>query len=664
MKIITTHREETASYAAEELKKYILGMSRGKINPEITYVDIITKGDMEEGIVLGLLDELSLDISDLEDAFIEDIIDIDVKSCKGYIAGSNLRSILMGVYKYCTFAGCRFLRPGPDGDYVPKSDLINHSCRYRKKADYPFRCEIIEGAVSYEHCRETVYYLPKIGMNSYMIEGLVPYSYMHKWYGHVGNVNLRRKGQVTDYGMLADYVSLLEKDIKRAGLILQTLGHAWMFEKLGIKRGKDEEANLKDEHRQYLALVNGKRGFCHGGQFYTNFCYSNPKARAILAETVVDYAKSHPYVDYVHLWLADAINNWCECDECRKLEPSDHYINLLNDIDAALTKEGLDTRLSLIMYNETVRPPKLCKLNNPKRFFLTVAIGTNTEIGYKKFVCNEEIPPYELNNWKSFNVSQRFKCHDEWKRMCEGMTSAVFEYRFYMDQYCDLGHMRISRETHRDMKALEVVDFQGCLSDKTHRMYMPTSLPMIMMGEVMFDKNLDFDARANEYFEGAFGKDGAKCREYLEGLTKLLSPANFRVDKDAALGIEEDGLGKVDTTVKTWKNNPEVAERAKQIPAYVDAFLPTIEDNIAYADDNARLLSWNYLKYHAEICKLFSELLLAGAEGDMDRAIEKYYVIEKYLSDRELEIHWAFDVFLFLRYLRTKLQIPAIPYFD
>lgn len=664
MKIITAQRAETIQYAAEELKKYILGMSRGKINPEINYVDFITKGDYEEGIVLGFLGELSLDTSDLEDDYIEDIIDIDVTACKGYIAGSNARSILMGVYKYCTSAGCRFLRPGPDGDFVPKSDLINHSFKYRKKADYPFRCEIIEGAVSYEHCRETVYYLPKIGMNSYMIEGIVPYSYMHKWYGHIGNSKLRRKGQVTDYNMLEDYISLLEKDIKKAGLILQSLGHGWMFERFGLKRGKDEASRLKDEYKQYLALVKGERGICHGSSFNTNFCYSNPKAREILAETVVDYAKSHPYVDYVHLWLADATNNWCECEECRKLEPSDHYINMLNDVDAALTREGLDTRLSLIMYVETVRPPKVFKLKNPKRFFLTVAIGTNTERGYKKLECNEELPPYELNNWQMLSAPLRFKCHEEWKKMCEGVPSAIFEYRFYMDQYCDLGHMRVSRETHRDMKALEVVDFQGCLSDKTHRMYMPTSLPMIMMGEVMFDKNLDFDARTNEYFDGAFGKDGAKCREYLEEITKLVSPANFRADVDTSLGLEEQGVGKAVTTIKSWRNNPEVAERAKKIPEFVDAFIPTIEDNIAYADDNARLLSWKYLRYHAEIVKMFSKILVAGAEGDIELAKEKYFELENYLSEHELEIHWAFDVFLFLRYLRGKLQIKPIPYFD
>lgn len=664
MKITVVKRNETLQYATDELKKYVTAMSRGRIDSEIEFVDSFSKESCKEGIVLGTLSDLALDMHDLEDDFIEDIIDVDIKDCKGYIAGSNPRSVLMGVYKYCTSAGCRFLRPGPDGDYVPKADLKNHSYKYRKKADYPFRCEIIEGAVSYEHCRDTVYFLPKIGMNSYMIEGLVPYSYMHKWYGHVGNVNLRRKGQVTDYGMLEDYVALLEKDIKRAGLILQTLGHGWMGEKLGIKRGSNEEESLTDENRQYLAMVNGKRGLYHGSQFYTNFCYSNPEARKLLADTVVEYAKSHPHVDYVHLWLADSMNNWCECDGCRKLEPSDHYIVLLNEIDEALLKEGLDTRLSLIMYVETVRPPKLFKLNNPKRFFLTVAIGTNTEIGYKPLECKEPIPEYELNIWKMLSAPQRFKCHHDWKAICDGMPSAVFEYRFYIDQYCDLGHMRISRETHRDMRGLDSVEFQGVLSDKTHRMYMPTSLPMIMMGEVMFDKSLDFDTRADEYFEGAFGNDGAKCREYLEGLTELLSPANFRVDKDSSLGLEEEGVGEAETALKSWKNNPEVAEKVRKIPEYLAEFMPIIEDNIAYADDNSRLLSWKYLKYHSEICLKFSDIMLAGAEGDMERAKEKYFVLEKYLSDHELEFHYAFDVFLFLRYLRIKLKMPSIPYYD
>ena len=662
MKISLTRCNETFQYAAEELKKYITAMSRGKIVPDITF-EGKNGTENSENITLAILSDLSLDTSDLEDDFIDDIIDVSVENCNGYIAGSNPRSVLMGVYKYCASAGCRFLRPGPDGDYIPEADLYSHSYKYRQKADYPFRCEIIEGAVSYEHCRDTVYYLPKIGMNSYMIEGLIPYTYMHKWYGHIGNTKLRRKGQRTDHGMLEKYISLLEKDVKKAGLLLHTLGHDWMFRKLGVKHGDaaSEHASLKESDKKYLALVNGKRGL-YNGLFYTNFCYSNPEARKILVDTIVEYAKERPHVDYVHVWLADATNNWCECEECAKLEPSDHYITLLNEMDEALTKNGLNTRLVLIMYVETVRPPKLMRLKNPNRFCMTVAIGSHYENGYKPLEYNGEIPPYELNKFKEFPAALRFKCHDMWKEMCGGLKSTVFEYRFYVDQYCDLGHMQLSKETHRDMHALETLNFQGVLSDKTHRMYMPTSLPMIMMGETMFDKNLDYEARTVEYFEGAFGKDGTLCRQYLEKLTDLLSPSNFRVD--ANLGIEEIGIGLAVTKKRTWVNNPEVAEKARKIPAHLAEFMPTIKDNIAYATDPARLLSWRYLEYHSAICLRFSEILLAGAENDMERAKEKFKVLEEYLSVHELEFHYGFDVFLFLRYIRRKLGLPAVPYYD
>jgi len=659
MKIILKERNETLEYAADELKKYITAMSRGKILPKVT-----ESTEADEGITLALLSELSLDESDLDDPFIDDIIDIDISDGVGYIAGSNERSILMGVYKYCASLGCRYLRPGPDGDYIPKADVMHHAFKYRKKADYPIRGEIVEGCVSYEHCRDTVYYLPKIGMNAYMIEGYVPYTYMHKWYGHIGNTRLRQKGQVTDYDMLDDYMRLLERDIKKAGLQLHTLGHAWMFAKFEMKNSprSDGEQVLREDARQYVAMVNGKRELFHKSQFYTNFCYSNPEARRVLVETVLDYARKNPHVDYVHLWLADSLNNWCECEGCRKYEPSDWYVMLLNEIDDALTAARLDTRIVMIMYVETVRPPKVLKLKHPERFIMTVAIGSHYERGYVKEECREPLPPYELNNFKSFSAPMQLRCHDEWKELMKGAKSAIFEYRFYMDHYCDLGYMRIARETNRDMKNLENVNFQGCLTDKTHRNYMPTALPMIMMGETLFDKNLDFEKVTNEYFDGAFGADGAKCREYLEGLTNLLSTSNFRVD--AVLDVEEEGVGQAVTRMRSWKNNPEVAKKAKEIPDYINAFLPTIEENIANATTNAQMDSWVYLGYHAEICKLFSQVLLAGAEGRIEGAQKAYFELEKYVGEHELEFHRVFDGFLFLRSLRRKIDLPAVPYYD
>lgn len=662
MKILTCRKTETAEYAAQELAKYIRHITRCQIMPEVVFADTYPALPCEDTIVLGSLDELSLSTADLSDPFIEDIVDIDVVNACGYIAGSNDRSILIAVYKYCTSAGCRFIRPGEGGEYIPYCDLSSHTFQYRKKADHPFRGECTEGAVSYEHIRDTVYWLPKVGMNMYMIEGLVPYSYMHKWYGHVGNRILRQKGNVTDYAMLEELVDRMEMDIKRTGVQLHTIGHGWMFEKLGIHHttAAAEKAALKEEDKQYLAMLGGKRDI-NKGTFFTHFCYSNPAARKLLVDFCVEYLQDKPYVDFLHVWLADSTNNQCECPECAKMTPSDHYVMLLNEIDEALEKIGSKTRLVFILYIDTVRPPELLKLKNPNRFVLLAAIGLHYETGYIKGEYTGEIPPYVRNQFSPPDNLLRLKWHKDWKALSNNIPSVIFEYRFYTDQYCDPGYMQVSRETHRDMKSLNEVDFQGCMSDQTHRMYLPTSLPMVMMGETLFDKNLDFDAYTDDYFVGAFGADGLKCREYLETLSKLFCPSNIRVG--GKNGVEEEGLETAAGKPRTWRNNPAVAESVAKIPAVLDAFLPVIEKNMAL-DNVCHRKSWVNMKYHYHICSYLAKIFYLGASGKLEEAREVFDGLEIYLSEVEYDIHNDFDVFLFTKTIRSKLEMPAVPYYD
>lgn len=665
MKIIVARQTETLEYAASELKKYVVGMSRGKILPKICYVDKLPEKPEEGSILLGLLEELSLDMSDLRDAYIEDIIDVDVANLTGYIAGSNERSILMGIYKYCHSAGCRFLRPGADGDYVPQADLLNHTFRYRKKADHPFRGECTEGAVSYEHIRDTVYWLPKIGMNMYMIEGYVPYGYMHKWYGHIGNRFLRQKGQETDVPMIEAYIDLLQQDIKRTGIQLHTLGHAWMFSKMGVKNGPAHRTTLavRDEDRQYIALLGGKRDFKRGSPFFTHMCYSNPGARKLLVDTLIEYIEEHPYVDFVHAWLADSPNNQCECEECAKMEPSDHYVVLLNELDAEMTKRGMHNRIVFIMYVDTERPPVKMRLNNPDRFILLVAIGTQEHYNIGEYEGEE--PPYERNKrdiHKPYPKELRMKWYRRWKELCNNIPSFVFEYRFYSSMYCDLGHMDLARKTYEGMYSLQNAKLEGCVSDQTHRMYMPTSLPMMLMGQTQFDRELDYDSFVKEYFTDAFGEDGALVQAYLEKMSDLLCPANFQVG--GTIGIEEEGLGDADPDGRPWVGNPQVAEKAAKIPALVASFAEVISRNIANATDNARLLSWHYLRYHAEICRLFSVMLEAGARNDQEAALAAYQVVEDYVMEHEMEFHNGFDSYLFAKCVRAKLGLPAHKYYD
>lgn len=664
MEISYINKNQTIAYAGEELKKYLEMMT-----PDISALCVAGNEFSASNtccIKLGLFEELGINSSDVEDAFIDDVIDIDIQNLNGHIAGSNPRSVLQGVYIYLKSAGCMWVRPGEDGEYIPQFDMKNHSFSYHKKADYPFRGQCCEGAISYEHMRDTVYWLPKVGMNMYMIEGLVPYSYMHKWYGHIGNRFLRQKGQVTDYDMLEKYIQKLEMDIVKVGLQHHAMGHGWMFEKFGMKRGNPAVVNkgLKEEYKKYLAEVNGVRGLMKDSTFFTHFCYSNPEARKILVDFCVEYVKKKPHIDFLHIWLADSTNNQCECSECVKMTPSDHYVVLLNEIEEALAKEGLNTRLVFIMYVDTERPPEAVFLKHPEKFIFTAAIGTsNYETGYSTEPYTGEIPPFERNNFKAKPNPLRMHWHREWKRLSNNCKSFVFEYRFYTDHYCDPGYMRVTKETYRDMVNLQNVSFQGCINDQTHRIYMPTALPVHIMGETLFDKSLNLEEYTKQYFEKAFGKnDAAICRQYLETLSDLFCPANVR--KGGKLGAEDEGIvGSDNGMIRSWINNSEVAEKTAKIPEVLEAFKPVIERNLSL-ENKCQQLSWNYLAYHNEICSYLWKIYNLGAKGDIEAARNILDELEIYVSKVEMEIHNCFDLFLFVKFVRAKLDLPMYKYFD
>ena len=116
MNIKILRATETIRYAADELARY-LSMMDDSITAEIS-----VGAACDGAINLGLLADLGLDESDVNDDMIDDVIDASVEDLSGYIAGSNERSVLMGVYNYLKSAGCSWVRPGPLGEYIPKAD--------------------------------------------------------------------------------------------------------------------------------------------------------------------------------------------------------------------------------------------------------------------------------------------------------------------------------------------------------------------------------------------------------------------------------------------------------------------------------------------------------------------------------------------------------------
>ena len=628
MKIYAASPCETVLYAAEELKKY-LEMMDSSVHAEIV------KGEGTDGIIL------SVGLYDGVDPMIEDVIDAEIDCLKGYIRGSNGRSVLMGVYNYLKSAGCLWVRPGKKGEFIPEKEMGAHAFSMHKKADFPFRGECIEGAVSMENVIETVEWLPKVDMNLFMMEQIVPYNYMSRWYKH------QMSRHKTDTGVTFEDVEkmipVIEQFIHKCGLQLHALGHGYQLERYGIRyQGRHIQYELNEAARQDIALRNGTRELYLGSPNFTQMCMSSERARKGQVDFLVSYLERKPYIDFLHVWLADCDNNHCECEGCQKKTPSDFYVIMLNELDAELTARGIDTKIVFIMYTDTYWGPETERFNNPSRFIMTTAAtGRDRSLPYQPERSKDPLPKYVRNKNKlhvTFPMSMSFA--DDWAESGFHGLKFIFEYNMYTYHYMDPGYMHLAREMLADARSVGKIGFDGVMQDMTQRSNFPTAFPMAIQGEALFDQSLDFDEYARKYFAAAFGADSEKAQAYLQGVSDIFMPELLRKRENVTLqdtgaGLPEERMAVSNATV----------QRLATIAGYVDAFAETVQKNLKAANA-CHAESWRILTYHREYCKLFADIFMAMASGDMEKARSRYERLWDYVSSIEDEVQPYLDMHL------------------
>jgi hypothetical protein len=334
-------------FAAEELSLYI------KIMDPNSHVAIL-----ESSVQIKDSETLKLQIGNyndllpkVEDNRLDDAYVIDVSNGKGVIAGTNGRSVLMGVYRFLRELGCKWPVAGKSGEIIPKrKDLERTTISICDKPSYRHRGVCIEGSCSYEHVMNMIDWMPKVGLNAYYNQFATPFAFFDHWYMHKNNKYT--KPLPTGLDEVAAMVTVLTQQIKKRGMLYHATGHGWTCDPLGIVGNNWDKAeyDLDDDTKELLAMVDGKRDVWEGIALNTNLCYSNPIAQEKIISAIVDYCIIHPEVDYLHFWLADGWNNHCECDNCIIKRPSDFYVKILNDIDAALTKKQLPTKIVFLIY--------------------------------------------------------------------------------------------------------------------------------------------------------------------------------------------------------------------------------------------------------------------------------------------------------------------------
>lgn len=636
LEIVALKENESLNFASEELKKYL-----ERIDPE---KDIILKigekyeTDKENVIYLGTLDRFNLEEPKVEDPRFDDGIFIRFNSGKGIIAGTNDRSVLLGVYRFLREVGCRWIRPGRDGEIIPKRDISLVNVNIVERASYRHRGICIEGAVSYENVYDIIDWSMKVGFNSYFIQFREGYTFFDRWYSHINNP-LKEK-EPFSVEKAREFVRSLEKEIKRRGLLYHAVGHGWTCEPFGIPGlGWDiYKGEVPEDYIKYTAEINGKRGLWEGIPLNTNLCYSNPEVRHIITDSIVEYLEEHPYIDVLHFWLADGTNNQCECEECRKTLPSDFYVMMLNELDRKLTSKGIDTKIVFLLYVDLLWPPEKERIENPDRFIMMFApITRSYSDTFKSIDDSIKIPEYKRNKLIfPKNIEENIAFLKEWQKIFSG-DSFDFDYHLMWAHYADPGYMDITRVIYEDIKNLKTIGLNGLISCQIQRMFFPTGLPMYVMASTLWNDNINLEDVSNEYLIDSFGPDGTLVKEYLTKLSLLFEPPVLRRERPPS---------------------SKFLENFAKIREVLSAFEPVIKRNLS-SESSSISKSWLYLDYHSKIVDRLSLILESIFKGDTSSAVKVWEELKLMLQKEEDVLQPVFDLFEFISVFERMIKLTS-----
>ena len=613
-------------YAAEELKKYLRMMM-----PEGGDIIISYDPEAKDGFRLGLMQDLGLDISDAKDPSLDDVIYIDTTCSGGIIAGANARAVLIAVYEYLRKNGCEWLMPGVDGERIPMQDI--RPVKYRHKPTMRYRGNCIEGALSQQVMDGFIDFMPKLGLNTFMIQFRNPHEFYKRHYEHIRNTEHFSEEPISKDTAL-QWTRRTECEMAKRGIMLHSCGHGWTNDPFGIDSSltwsKTDDSIIPKENIDCIALTDGRRGFYRHQPANTQFCMSNKKARDLVVNYIADYAATHSNTDYLHVWLSDGQNNHCECDECKKMRPSDFYMMQMNEIDEELTKRNLKTRIVFISYIDTSWAPEHIKINNPERFALLFAPITRryTET-LPETPTDITLAPYVRNKLKyPLSLEEYFAYLKDWKRTWPGGCIS-YEYHFWRAHFYDVVGIEIAKRVNEDVKVYLSHGVDGIIEDGSQRAFFPSGLAFYTYARSMFDKDLSAEEIREDFFSHAFGKNWKSLEGYLTELSDTFDVAYMMRRKSA------------DPEISPFYN-PEHAKDLARVKEITARGRKLIRENYN-SDMRVQTVAVRLLEHHADYVDMLADAMAEKALGNDDSAKEIFDKTMDMMAKKEIEIERYYD---------------------
>ncbi len=609
-------------YAKQELEKYLS----------------VLNVDAEIG--LHLFDEIGLE-ADVKDPYLDDALAIKVAGKKGYVAGINPRSVLMGVYRLLESWGIVWLRPGKDGTYIPaRANPVDIDIF--EVASKRHRTICIEGAVSLENVLDMIEWMPKVGYNGYYIQFEDAYAFFDQWYTHASSTV--KEPEYFDHTMAEQFVEIIEKAVKDRGLLLMRIGHGWTCNPFGVTANgwyqmKDED--IPQSYKDICAELDGKRGVWHT-PLETELCYSNPYVRNTMVDAVVDYAKKHPQTDVIHFWLSDGFNNNCECPECTKYRFSDYMVMLLNQVTTRFKEENIKTQVVFSTGGNKMYPPIHEHIEHPELTMLQFAPGSRTyAVPFPAEYTIKEIDEYRVNRYKRpHSVDELLAYLYNWKQQYTGDVVA-FEYHLVWDHFIEASGEGIAKVLHEDVRNFDKLGINNFISCQVQRNAFPTALAMTVLGKTLWNSNADYEEIRRQVYTASFGEEKyEQMCEYFGAIAKAFYLGNMR----SHLPVPTD----------------EFKASVYKAIRMMEAMIPAAKAYSEAEHDACRKKSWLLVHHHARIYSLLAKATAKHLNGDRTAGETLRQASVHTAWECEDEIQDAFDCYFYEAVSRSRINLDGI----
>jgi hypothetical protein len=633
------------SFAGRELARYLRMLTGSE--PDVLGVREVT--GRADAVWLGICDQVPLPP---DEAMAPDLWDdgyaIWVGEVGLYIAGRNARSVLYGVYAFLEGQGVRYLRPGYEGEVVPRIEALKlPDSPVIERPRYRHRGVCIEGAPSIAHALEMVDWCAKKRMNTVFLQFLSSQYFYNLWYERSYNP------EYADHSVSEEEALALDDQViasmKKRGLVLHRVGHGWTGAAFGVPRSgwvtTDEE--VPAQYERWLAEVKGERALYHDIPINTELCYSHGPAFEAFVETIVRYCEGHPELDVVHVWLSDATNNKCECAACQELSISDWYARVINALSEELHRRVPSMRFVFLCYIELLWAPEQVAIDEQAG---SKAGAGNAIMMYAPIArcyghalddpdCDDGKPwprpavnQYRASHYNAFYV-QRLA---EWRQAFQG-DSFAYDYHLMWANWQQMTDTAIARLYHQDLQSLKDLGLDGIVSCQSFRVFYPSGLAMTALAEGLWNPDEPWDEMRGRYLEAAFGEHAAFVDEYLAKL-------EFYLDSG-------------DPHRRTPPLSNADGGKLAACAEFLALSLAELEARQEKATERARAKSLDLLAYHVRLLQIVVCAYQARLAGDPDGAERQFEAAADYLRRTEPKYSTYIDTMLALRFLeRAKIQ--------